>query len=197
MIGFDLTGYLIFALVTSITPGPNNYLLFSYGKTFGFKDSGKLMLGIALGFVTMLFLSGYGLAELISHNATIGLILKILSSVWLLYLAWALSNLKSDVATDAKPKVSFAQAYMLQFVNPKAWIMALTGASAFLPHFSNIHLNVTVFALSFGLVGVPCMVTWISFGDLISRILKSEKANRMIGYVLFLLMVLSVVMIWV
>lgn len=197
MIGFDLTGYLIFALVTSITPGPNNYLLFSYGKTFGFKDSGKLMLGIALGFVTMLFMSGYGLAELIAHNATIGLILKIVSSVWLLYLAWALSNLNSDITAEAKPKVGFTQAYLLQFANPKAWIMALTGASAFLPHFSNIHLNVFVFAISFGLVGVPCMLLWISFGDLISKILKSEKANRLIGYSLFLMMVSIVVMIWV
>ena len=196
MIGFDIAGYLIFAFVTSITPGPNNYLLFSYGKNFGFKDSNKLMLGIALGFITMLLISGYGLGEIIQRNSTIGLILKIVSSVWLLYLAFVLSKLNANITEDSKPKVGFYQAYLLQFVNPKAWIMAITGASAFLPHMGNIHLSVWVFALSFGLVGLPCMIAWVFFGDLISRLLNSEKANKMLGYILFGLMVMSIVMIW-
>jgi len=196
MIGFDLVGYLLFALVTSITPGPNNYLLFSYGKNYGFKDSNKLMLGIALGFTTMLLISGYGLGEIIQRNATIGLLLKIISSAWLLYLAFVLSKLSIDVTEDSKPKVGFYQAYLLQFLNPKAWIMAITGASVFLPHMGNIHLSVWVFALSFAIVGVPCMIAWVSFGDLISRVLKSEKANKMLGYLLFALMVMSIVMIW-
>jgi threonine/homoserine/homoserine lactone efflux protein len=195
--GFDIVGYLIFAFVTSITLGPNNYLLFSYGKNFGFKDSNKLMLGIALGFVTMLLISGYGLGEIIKRNPTVGFILKIISSVWLLYLAFILSKLSADISADSKPKVGFYQAYFLQFVNPKAWIMAITGASAFLPHMGNIHLSVWVFALSFGLVGVPCMITWISFGDLISKVLKSEKANRNLGYLLFFLMIVSILMIWI
>jgi threonine/homoserine/homoserine lactone efflux protein len=197
MIGFDLAGYLIFALVTSITPGPNNYLLFSHGKKFGFKASGKLMLGIALGFITMLFVAGYGMAEIISRNTTLGLILKMISSVWLFYLAIVLSKLSSDISEDSRVKVGFYQAYFMQFVNPKAWIMALSGATAFLPHWSSIHINVIVFAFSFTIVGVPCMIVWISFGDLISKILKSEKANRILGYVLFMLMVVSIVMIWV
>jgi threonine/homoserine/homoserine lactone efflux protein len=196
-VGFDLAGYLIFAFVTSITPGPNNYLLFSYGKNFGYKDSSRLMLGIALGFVTMLLISGYGLGEMIRHNSTIGLVLKITGSVWLLYLAFVLSKLNVDINYGSKLKIGFYQAFLLQFVNPKAWIMAVTGASAFLPHFGSIHVSVWVFAFSFGLVGVPCMITWISFGDLISRILKSEKANRNLGYLLFALMVVSVVMIWI
>jgi len=54
MLGYNLAGYLIFAFVTSITPGPNNFLLFSYGKNYGFKDSGKLMAGILAGFFVML-----------------------------------------------------------------------------------------------------------------------------------------------
>jgi len=197
MIGFDLAGYLIFAFVTSITPGPNNYLLFSYGKKYGYKDSGKLMLGIAFGFVTMLYIAGYGMAGLMSQNATIGLILKIISSVWLFYLAIVLSKLSADISTESNVKVGFYQGYFLQFVNPKAWIMAVSGATAFLPHLRNIHISVFVFAFSFAIVGVPCMLIWISFGDMISKLLKSEKANRNLGYALFLLMVVSIMMIWV
>lgn len=197
MIGYDITGYLIFAFVTSITPGPNNYLLFSYGKNYGFKDSSKLMAGIFLGFFVLLYASGYGIAEIITRNPTIGLALKIISSIWLFYLAIVLSKLSSDVSVESNSKIGFYQGFFMQFVNPKAWIMAITGASAFLPDLDNIHINVFVFAITFGLVGVPCMISWISFGDLISRLLKSKKANRILGLVLFALMLISIVMIWI
>lgn len=193
----NITGYLIFAFVTSITPGPNNYLLFSYGKTYGFKDSYKLMFGIFFGFFILLYASGYGIAELITKSVAIGLALKIISSVWLFYLAFVLSKLSSDISVESRAKIGFFQGLLLQFVNPKAWIMAITGAGAFLPHLENIHLSVFLFAITFGLVGVPCMISWILFGDLISKILRSEKANRALGLVLFGLMIMSIVMIWV
>jgi len=197
MIGFNITGYLIFAFVTSITPGPNNYLLFSYGKNYGFKDSSKLMIGIFLGFFVLLYASGYGIAEIITKNPTIGLVLKIISSIWLFYLAIVLSKLSSDISVDSNSKIGFYQGFFMQFVNPKAWIMAITGASAFLPDLDNLHISVFVFAITFGLVGVPCMISWISFGDLISRLLKSERTNRILGLVLFALMIISIVMIWI
>jgi threonine/homoserine/homoserine lactone efflux protein len=196
MIGFNITGYLIFAFVTSITPGPNNYLLFSYGKNYGFKDSSKLMTGIFLGFFVLLYVSGYGIAEIITKNQTIGLVLKIISSIWLFYLAIVLSKLSSNISVNSNSKIGFYQGFFMQFINPKAWIMAITGASAFLPHLNNIHISVFVFAIIFGLVGVPCMISWILFGDLISRLLKSEKANRTLGIILFVLMIISIAMIW-
>ena len=197
MIGFNITGYLIFAFVTSITPGPNNYLLFSYGKNYGFKDSSRLMSGIFLGFFVLLYVSGYGIAGIVTKNPTIGLVLKIISSIWLFYLAIVLSKLSSDISVDSNTKIGFYQGFFMQFVNPKAWIMAITGASAFLPRLDNPHISVFIFAITFGLVGVPCMISWISFGDLISRLLKSEKANKVLGIALFALMIISIVMIWI
>lgn len=196
MLGFNITGYLIFAFVTAITPGPNNYLLFSYGKNYGFKDSSKLMTGIFLGFFVLLYVAGYGIAEIITKNPTIGLVLKTISSIWLLYLAIVLSKLSSEISVDSNSKIGFYQGFFMQFVNPKAWIMAITGASAFLPQLNNIHLSVFVYAITFGLVGIPCMISWILFGDLISRLLKSEKANQILGIVLFILMIMSIIMVW-
>ncbi|RPH31912.1 MAG: LysE family translocator [Bacteroidales bacterium] len=196
MIDFNIAGYLIFAFVSSITPGPNNFMLFSYGKQFGYKDSTKLLLGIFFGFIVLLYASGYGIAQVITNNPTIGLVLKIVSSIWLLYLAFVLSKLNSEISVESKSKIGFYQGFFMQFINPKAWIMALSGASAFMPHLDSIHLSVFIFAFMFGLVGIPCMIVWISFGDLISKLLKSEKANRIVGYTLFLLMILSIVMIW-
>jgi threonine/homoserine/homoserine lactone efflux protein len=155
------------------------------------------MLGIFLGFFVLLYIAGYGIAEIIIKSPTAELILKIISSGWLLYLAFVLSKLNSDVQVDDNFRAGFAQGFLLQFVNPKAWIMAITGAGAFLPQSASIHLNVFIFAISFGLVGIPCMITWIAFGDLISKVLKKEKANRILGIVLFLLMLASIAMIWI
>lgn len=196
MVGFNIVGYGIFAFVTAITPGPNNYLLFSHGKAFGMNDSRKLMLGIFTGFFTMACISGYGVGEIITQNQTFGLILKIVGSIWLFYLAFVLSKLNSDIKAEKPVKLTFIQAYLMQFINPKAWIVAITGAGAFMPHLGNIHLNVFVLAISFNIVGLPCMLVWIKFGDLISKLIKSEKSSRILGYTLFGLMMVSIVMIW-
>jgi threonine/homoserine/homoserine lactone efflux protein len=197
MIAFNLSGYLLFAFVTSITPGPNNFLLLSYGKKFGLQKAGSLMLGIAVGFSVMLYITGYGVAGIVSRNAMLGIILRIISSLWLLYLAFVLCKLNADNESADLSKTGFTQGFLLQFVNPKAWIMAVSGASAFLPHLQNIHLSVFIFAFLFALVGFPCMVCWVYLGDTISKLLKSERAHRNLSYFLFGLMVLSIIMIWI
>ncbi len=196
MIGFNLTGYLIYALVTSITPGPNNFMLFTHGKDHGFKEVKMLMLGIFMGFVVLLYAGGYGIAQLITHNPNLAFALKLLSSAWLFYLGLVLSKLSPTINHQPTSKIGFSKAFLMQFINPKAWIMTIGGAAAFLPHYSNIHLNVFIFTMIFAAVGVPCMFVWVGFGDLISRMLTSDKANRILGYYLFGLMMVSIVTVW-
>ena len=193
---FNLFGYLIYASLMSITPGPNNLMLLSYGKAYGFSDSRNVMLGIFLGFFLMLCSAGYGISKIIMNNPTAGLALKIVGSLWMLYLAFVLRKLSVDVEPDKKAAIGFGQAFFMQFVNLKAWIMAISGASAFLPQSDNIHLNVFIYALSFGLVGFPCMIVWLKMGDVIAKIIKSEKASQMLGYTMFSLMIVSIVTIW-
>ncbi len=197
MIGYNLTGYLIFAFVTTITPGPINYMLFSYGRNYGLRDSGKLMAGIFLGFMVLLYLSGYSIAGLITKHPAMEFYFKIASSLWLLYLAVILSKINSVDTVDSGSRIGFFAGFFMQFVNPKAWIMAIGGASAFLPHFDNIHLSVFVFSMIFGMVGIPCMILWILFGDWIAKLLKSAEAHLILGIVLFCLMIISIVMIWI
>ena len=194
---FNLFGYLIFASVTSITPGPNNLMLFSYGKTYGIYESRKVMLGIFLGFFIMLCLSGYGIAKIITSSHTGELILKVFGSLWMLYLAFVLSKLSTETETKDKPKIGFGQAFFQQFVNSKAWIMAISGASAFMPQFSSIHVNVLLFSSIFALVGIPSMFIWLKMGDAIAKIIRSDKANRILGHTMFLLMLVTIATIWI
>jgi len=194
---FNLFGYLIFASITTITPGPNNLMLFSYGKTYGIYESRKLMFGIFLGFFIMLYLSGYGIAKIITSSHTGELFLKVIGSLWMFYLAFILSKLSTEIEVSKKPKIGFGQAFAQQFVNSKAWVIAITGASAFMPQFSNIHVNVFLFAIVFAVVGIPSMFVWLKMGDVIAKIIKSEKANRILGYTMFMLMLVSIATIWI
>ena len=193
---FNLFGYLIYASLMSITPGPNNLMLLSYGKAYGFSDSRNVMLGIFLGFFLILCSAGYGIAKIITSSPTAGLVLKIIGSLWMLYLAFVLRKLNIEVEPDKKAAIGFGQAFFMQFVNLKAWVMAISGASAFLPQSNNIHLNVFIYAISFGLIGFPCMIVWLKMGDVIAKIIKSEKASQMLGYTMFSLMIVSIVTIW-
>jgi threonine/homoserine/homoserine lactone efflux protein len=194
---FNLFGYLIYASLMSITPGPNNLMLFSYGKAYGLNESRNVLLGIFFGFFLMLCLAGYSIANIITSSPTAGLILKIVGSLWMLYLAFVLRKLTVEVEPDKKNAIGFGQAFFMQFVNLKAWVMAISGASTFLPHSNNIHLNVFIYAISFGVVGIPCMFIWLKMGDVIAKIIKSEKAHQRLGYTMFSLMIVSIVTIWI
>lgn len=194
---FNFVGYFIFAFVTSITPGPNNLLLFSYGKAYGFTDSSKVAYGIMVGFLTELILAGYGVATIMATNIYASLGLKIVGSLWMLYLAFLLRKMHTELKSKQQAKVGFTQMLILQFVNPKAWVMAVTGASVFLPQLGSIHLNVLVYALFFGVVGFPSIFIWLKAGDIIAKLIQSPRSNLILGNIMFILMVASVVTIWI
>ncbi len=193
---FDIAAYILFALITSITPGSNNYILFSYGRAYGLRKSWFLMLGIFFGFSAMLYIAGYGIAWIISSNPMTAVVMKIIGSLWLLYLAYVLSKPMGPSDEKIPLKIGFRAAFLMQFVNVKAWIMAISGASAFMPHTSNMHLNVFLFTIIFGMIGFPCMICWVLMGNLVQRFFSSSRSAKYIGYAMFVMMVFSVVLIW-
>ena len=146
---FNLLGYIVFAFVASITPGPNNIMLFSYGRTNKIRDAISLMSGIMGGFFVVLYLSGYGITQAITASPVVEIILKVICSGWLVYLGFILSKVSSDIENDITKKLGFREAFLMQFINPKAIFMAMTGAAVFMPDLGNIHLNVFIFAVIF------------------------------------------------
>ena len=155
------------------------------------------MFGISLGFFCMLIMSGYGIAKIITNSPSVEIVLRIIGSMWMFYLAFILSKLSTETEASKKPKIGFGNAFTQQFVNSKAWIMAISGASAFMPQFKNIHINVFLFASIFVVVGIPSMFVWLKMGDVISKIIKSEKANRIVGYTMVSLMLVTIATIWI
>ncbi len=186
-----LTALAIFALVSSITPGPNNIMLMNSGANFGFKRTIPHALGVSIGFTVMVALVGIGIMQLFDAWPLSYQILKVLSVVYLLYLASKIAM--SDAAaksTKGKSKpFTFTQAAMFQWVNPKAWTMALTAISVYAP---SKNLTAVLFvAITFGLVNLPCISSWIALGEKMQIFLNNRKRLKIFNIVMASLLVLS------
>lgn len=187
----------IFAFVSSITPGPNNIMLTSSGLMFGFLRSVPHMLGISAGFGLLLALCAAGVGSLVVAAPALHVVLKAAGSGYLLWLAWKLRRMafSADEQGSARP-MGFAAAAAFQFVNPKAWVMAVTGASAFLPLVQPAWLAVLVFCGVFCAVNLPCIGLWAGTGAALRRWLAEPKWQRLFCGVMVLLTVYSAVSIW-
>jgi threonine/homoserine/homoserine lactone efflux protein len=156
---------LVYAFVTSITPGPNNFMLLASGVNFGFVRTIPHMLGIGSGFLTLLLGVGFGLGAVLTAFPALHLALKIAGGVYLLYLAWKIAmsrSLGKDGDTKARP-ITFFEAAAFQWINPKAWVMAIT-AMAVYTNPDRPFLSVLLISIAFAVVNVPSVSTWAGFG---------------------------------
>jgi threonine/homoserine/homoserine lactone efflux protein len=189
---FDvLSALIIFAFVSSITPGPNNLMLMNSGANFGFKKTMPHLLGVGIGFTLMIALVGLGVIKLFDAFPLSYEILKIISIVYLLYLAFKIASSTGNLeqkSSSAKP-FSFIQAALFQWVNPKAWTMALTSISIYAPTKS---LGAVLFvAIVFGIVNLPCISAWIVLGQKIQVLLTDKKRLRAFNISMAFLLILS------
>ena|SRR5690606_20351300 len=193
----NLLPFLLFAFVSTITPGPNNIMLASSGIRFGFLRSLPHIFGIVFGFAVLLTLSAIGIGSLVLAIPGAGTVLRMLGSGYLLYLAWQLRNmgLAAEVEAGAHP-MSFVAAALFQFANPKAWVMGITGASAFLPPLQPVWLAVLVFAISFSLINLPCLSVWAAAGAMLRRALREEKWRRLFSVVMVVATLYAAAAIW-
>ncbi len=188
---YDLLSALAaFAFVTSITPGPNNLMLMTSGANFGFRRSIPHMLGVGLGFVLMVVLVGTGLVGVFETYPVSYTILKAVSVAYLLYLAWkiAMSSAPGEAAGAAKP-MTFLQAALFQWVNPKAWAMALTAVTVYAP--SQSLSAIALVAFIFGLVNIPSVGSWTILGQEMRRFLNNPTRLQIFNIAMALLLVAS------
>lgn len=156
---------LVYAFVTSITPGPNNFMLLASGVNFGFVRTIPHMLGIGAGFFSLLLGVGFGLGAILMAFPSLHTALKITGGAYLLYLAWRIGmsrSLGKEGEAKAKP-MTFLQAAAFQWVNPKAWVMAVTAMAVYTNPQARF-LSVVLVAVAFALVNLPSVSTWAGFG---------------------------------
>tara|TARA_R110000868_G_scaffold410865_2_gene700559 strand:- start:11770 stop:12375 length:606 start_codon:yes stop_codon:yes gene_type:complete len=186
-----LAALILFCVVSSVTPGPNNLMVMASGANFGYRRTLPHMLGIAFGFAAMVLLVGIGLMQLFETLPMLRQILTVASVAYLLYLAWKIANAAppGNETDPTRRPMSFLQAVAFQWVNPKAWTMSLTAITIYAPGRSLP--AVALIALVFGLVCLPSLSIWVVLGQQVRRLLRNPTRLRAFNWSMAALLVAS------
>ncbi len=188
----EILALLLFTFSSTITPGPNNIMMFSSGLNYGIKRSLPHLFGIFIGFPTMVVAVGLGIGFLFERFPVLHLILKIVGSLYLLYLAYKIATTRASIEERESSKpFTFLQAALFQWVNPKAWVLALTSVATFTALNGNYMLAVAIIAAAFLLASLPCVGFWLCSGHVARNFVKSNLALMMFNWVMAFLLVLS------
>lgn len=150
----------LFVIAMVGTPGPNNLMLLTAGANFGFRRSLPHILGITLGCQVLLVAIALGLGQLFSTWPLSVLLLKAAGGGFLLYMALQLLRPQAALgeAAEARP-LSLLQAALFQWVNPKAWLMLITGLATY-ANPQQMLLSTVLIGVTFALVGLPLTCLW-------------------------------------
>ena len=184
-------GFLMFAVVSCVTPGPNNLMLMASGSVFGLKRTLPHMAGVVLGFGAMTIAVGLGLAQVLRASPLLFVVLRWAAAAYILYIAWRMVTAKGPGVgvADAKP-MSFLGAVAFQWVNPKAWVMAL-GAVGTYAEQGRFVTDVLIIGLAYTLINVPSALIWIGFGSSIRRWFRKPNHLKAFNWTMATLLVFS------
>ncbi|WJV21364.1 MULTISPECIES: LysE family translocator [Pseudomonas] len=187
-----LLAFALFAFVTSVTPGPNNTMLLASGVNFGFRRTVPHILGISSGFLALVLAVGLGLGAVFEAYPVLYKVLRYVGAAYLLYLAWNIARsgpVSQEVDGKGRP-LGFWGAAAFQWVNPKAWVMALGAISTYTP-LQGYFFNVVVIASLFALINAPSVGVWAGFGSVLRNVLRDPRWLRLFNYGMALLLVIS------
>lgn len=186
-----LLSFLTFALVSSITPGPNNVMLMASGANFGFRPTLPHLAGVSLGFAAMVILVGLGLAGIFAAAPWLYEVLRWVGAAYLVFFAYKIATSKGLGSSEHKGRpVTFLQAVAFQWVNPKAWSMILSAVTTFAPPDPTIgHIGLLTLLLC--AVGLPCSLIWMTFGLGLKNFLSQPVALRAFNITMAVLLIVS------
>jgi len=191
---------LFFALVSYYfvmfaTPGPINAMLTASGIKFGFRRTLPHLFGIPFGHVVQITLVCFGLGTLFQKYPSIQIYLKWICFIYLIFLGWKIIGSFSNTNKESGRPLKFYEAALFQFINPKAWVVALTAATAFFPSNENFLIATGFVAITAPFVCFPSICLWAIFGSSIKSIIKNTKVKKIVEYLLAVLLLITAVII--
>lgn len=185
---------ILFVVAGAGTPGPNNTIVMASGAAFGFRRTVAAIAGINIGFPVMIVLVGLGLGGALTQWPFLLDLIQPLGVAYLLWLAWKIAAGPTDLKArrEGRPP-GFVQMALFQFVNPKAWTLALAALSTFTGFWDSFLLEVLVIAGIAGLFGAPCTAAWTLLGVGAGQLISRPQHMRIFNLVMASLLVVSVV----
>lgn len=186
---------LIYAFVTSFTPGPNNIMAMVFTNKYGVKQTFRFCLGVGFGFFVILCLSCFFNIFLYQAMPKIGGVMAFVGAGYMLYLAVKIVKSKGGDDETLDRYNHFIPGMLLQFINPKAILYGLTVISTFVLPYGQSSIQFILLTLTLAFIGFLGTFSWSLFGSLFKRFLAVYQ--RPFQLVMGLLLVYSAIsMIW-
>ena len=188
-----LAAFTLFAIAGSVTPGPNVLMVAAGAARNGVRSTLPHIIGIACGFSVMILLVGTGLAVPLTAFPPAQSAMRWIGAAWIGWIAWQIATSPAPGEGPPRPPMSFFAAAMFQWVNPKAWMLALGMITAWSTPGEPMLPQFIAMAAIFGLVGAPCSFVWAILGDQAGRFLRSTRHVHIFNVTMAILLVVSMI----
>lgn len=178
-----------FSLVMSITPGPVNMIILSSGINYGLKKTIPYVSGATVGFTLLLLFIGFGFSQFINAYPFFLAYLAIVGSLYIIYMGYKIASSKPELKISKKEAPKFYEGFLLQWINPKAWVACISGASIFSS--TKGYDPFLTFAIIYFIVCYISLGVWAIFGDKVSYLLKDHFRLRLFNFTMGLLLMIT------
>ena len=166
-------------------------MLFASGLNFGLRRTWPHAFGIAFGFGVLLAAVGLGLGVILDQFPLLFTAIKVCGGAYMVWLAWKIANAGPvEVKLGKSRPMTFIEAALFQWVNPKAWVMAMVAMSTY-THEGNYYLDVLIVITAFCLVNFPSITVWAGFGMLMKTLLQDPVKLKYFNFTMAFALVLS------
>ena len=188
---------ILFGIATAFTPGPNNIMSSYSGFNFGFRKTIPLMLGVIFGWTAMLTVMASGLIVVFQKYVFLKSIIKILGSIFLVYLAYKIAFNSTTHSENVKKPVNFFDTFLFQFINPKGVIVAMITVSTFIDVQNNYLRDALIVLTVYFFMAVFSVSSWCVLGKYLRNFATNEKFIRKFNYTMSFLLIVCVIMFYV
>ena len=188
---FPSLAFLGFAVAASITPGPNNVMVSASAAHHGVRRTVPHILGIAVGFGAMVLIAGLGLAAPLALYPRLQWAMRTAGIAWILVIAWKTATAPPPGAGQARRPMGFMAAAAFQWINPKAWMLVIGVAGAWISAGPPLLPQVAAMAAIFLLVCIPAGLAWALLGAGAASLLRRPARLRAFNVTMAVLLVAS------
>lgn len=184
-----LIAMLTFSLAMSITPGPVNMIILSSGVNYGVKRTIPYVTGATVGFILLLLFIGFGFYQFIQVYPSFLNYLAVAGSLYIIYMGYKTATAKPDITVNKGDVPKFHQGFLLQWINPKAWIACVSGVSIFSS--SDSYEQFLIFSTIYFFVCYLSLAVWAVLGGKLSSLLNSPTRLRIFNMTMGLLLIVT------
>ena len=188
---------VLFGIATGFTPGPNNIMSSYSGFNFGFKKTIPLMLGVIFGWTSMLTVMASGLIIIFQKYLFLQSIIKVLGTIFLIYLAYKIAFSSTNDSEKIKKPVNFFDTFLFQFINPKGVMVAMIAVSTFIDVQNNYLRDASIVIITYFFVAVFSVSSWCLLGKYLRKFATSKNFIKKFNYIMSFLLIVCVIMFYV